>query len=163
MNLLLKGLNKNQKKAVLTTEGPLLVVAGAGTGKTKVITHRIAHLISQSIAPEKILAVTFTNKASQEMRERVAQLTGLQLGRLGGLSGQGRPDIGTFHSVASDILRNHGDCIGIPLQFSIIDEQKGLELIKSIIEKLGLDLRQFRPASIQNLISQKKSSFDRKQ
>lgn len=155
MNLLLKGLNKNQKKAVLTTEGPLLVVAGAGTGKTKVITHRIAHLISQDIAPEKILAVTFTNKASQEMRERVAQLTGLRL------NGQGGPNIGTFHSIASDILRNHGDCIGIPLQFSIINEQKGLELIKSIIEKFGLDLRQFRPASIQNLISQKKSSFDK--
>lgn len=151
---LLKGLNKQQKKAVLHTEGPLLVVAGAGTGKTKVITHRIAHLIEKGVEPDKILAVTFTNKAAREMKERVIQLAKT------GCEESAMPIIGTFHAIASDILRKYGSRIGIPGYFLILDEQESLEIIKNSIEKLGLDLRQFRPNSIQNLISQKKSSFN---
>ncbi len=148
---LLKGLNKAQKEAVRSIKGPLLVVAGAGTGKTKVITYRIAHLIDQGIAPKKILAVTFTNKASQEMAERVNNLVGSEIGNY--------PTIGTFHSIAADILRKYGEHIGISPRFSILDEKQSLEIVKSGIEELGLDQRQFRPSTIQNLISQKKSRF----
>lgn len=148
MEPLLKGLNRQQKQAVLNTKGPLLVVAGAGTGKTKVISHRIAYLIKRGANPKYILAVTFTNKAAQEMAERLHYLTPK-------LSEE--PTIGTFHAIAADILRKYGNHIAIPSSFSILDEKESLEIIKSGIEELGLDSRQFQPATIQNLISQRKS------
>lgn len=142
---LLRGLNNQQKQAVLHQDGPLLVVAGAGTGKTKVITRRISHLMEKGALPRNILAVTFTNKAAREMKERVGE------------TGRGGPTIGTFHSIATDILRKHGNNINISPDFSIIDEKESSETIKSCIEKLRLDSRQFRPNYIYNLISQKKS------
>jgi DNA helicase-2/ATP-dependent DNA helicase PcrA len=151
MNLL-KGLNENQKKAVLHSRGPLLIIAGAGTGKTKVITHRISNLIKQGVNPKHILAVTFTNKAAQEMAERICNLMQIEATE--------SPTVGTFHAIAANILRKHGDCVDINPHFSILDEKESLEIIKSSIEELKLNLRQFRPQNIQNLISQKKSQFD---
>ncbi len=147
-------LNKRQKEAVFHSKGPLLVVAGAGTGKTKVITSRIAHLIKQGVSPDQILAITFTNKAAQEMKERVGQLAGLEL------SAGKTPTIGTFHFLAAHILRERGEEIGIPSNFSILNEKESLEIIKSGLEELGLDLRQFKPALIQNLISREKSRLN---
>ncbi len=150
---LLKGLNKNQKEAVCHAKGPLLVVAGAGTGKTKVATHRIANFINCGVNPGQILAVTFTNKAAQEMTERIARLAGSDLKN-------NFPTVGTFHAIAADILRKHGKHIGTSPRFSISDEREGLDIIKSSLEKIGLNLRQFKPSVIQNLISQKKSRFN---
>ncbi len=149
---LLKGLNQQQKKAAQHAEGPLLVVAGAGTGKTKVITRRIAYLAEKKVPAEKILAVTFTNKAADEMRSRIADLIGT------GLGAKPKPTIGTFHSIASDILRKYGKNIGISANFSIADERQAMEIIKSSIGELGLNLRQFRPNFIQNAISKEKSN-----
>ncbi len=148
---LLKGLNKNQKEAVCSIKGPLLVVAGPGTGKTKVITHRISWLIKNRVSPKNILAVTFTNKAAQEMSERIISLT---------LNSEARPTIGTFHAIASNILRKNGEQINISPRFSILGEKQGLGIIKSSIEELGLDQRQFRPELIRNIISQKKSRLE---
>ncbi len=150
---LLKGLNKQQKQAVLNAEGPVLVVAGAGTGKTRVVAHRIANLISRGINPGQILAVTFTNKAAQEMVERIGRLAMPDLKK-------GLPTIGTFHAITAEILRKHGNKIVISPRFSISDEKESFDIIKSIIEELGLNLRQFKPNIIQNIISQKKSRLD---
>lgn len=152
----LKKLNKQQKQAVLNTRGPLLVVAGAGTGKTKVITHRIAYIINQGVDPRCILAVTFTNKAAQEMKERIIDLNSTPGFGVADLT----PTIGTFHGISADILRKYGNHIGITDHFLILNERECLDIIKSAIEELGLDQRQFRPNSIQNLISQKKSIFN---
>lgn len=145
---LLAGLNKAQKKAVLHAKGPLLVIAGAGTGKTKVITHRVANLIKSGVEPDKILAVTFTNKASQEMAERITGLvTGLK----------SFPTVATFHSLSANILKKYGRKINIAAHFSILDEKQSLEMIKSIIAGFNLDQRQFKPELIQRLISQEKN------
>jgi len=150
MNIL-KGLNQPQKEAVCSMQGSLLVVAGAGTGKTKVITHRIANLIKSGINPSRILAVTFTNKAATEMKERIIRLTNIQSLSQDGLT------LGTFHSIAADILRKHGNKIGIPSDFFILDEKESLEIIKQSIEELKLNSQQFRPSTIQNQISRQKS------
>ncbi len=156
MNIL-KGLNQQQKEAVYSTQNRLLVVAGAGTGKTKVITHRIANLIGNGVKPNQILAVTFTNKAAAEMRERVIHLTNIRSLNQEGIT------LGTFHSIAADILRKYGSKIDIPSDFSILDEKESLELIRKTIEELELNSQQFRPSTIQNQISRKKSCHDSKQ
>ncbi|MFH0803505.1 MAG: UvrD-helicase domain-containing protein [Candidatus Tagabacteria bacterium] len=160
--VLLKGLNKNQKEAVCHAKGPLLVVAGAGTGKTKVVTHRIAKLINRGVNPGQILAVTFTNKAAQEMTERIADLNptpGFGDSLKPGVANL-MPTVGTFHAIAADIIRKHGNHVGISPRFSISDERESLEIIKSSIEEIGLNSRQFKPSAIQNVISQKKSRFN---
>ncbi|MDR1597405.1 MAG: UvrD-helicase domain-containing protein [Holosporales bacterium] len=134
---LLVDLNPQQKEAVLTVDGPLLVLAGAGTGKTRVLTSRIAHLISQKIAsPEEILAVTFTNKAAFEMRQRVCDLISEIPGDMW---------IGTIHSMATKILRQHGDKVGIDTNFSILDDDDQLRFIKGLIAVLELDEKQYQP------------------
>jgi len=156
MNIL-KGLNQPQKEAVCSTQNQLLVVAGAGTGKTKVITHRIANLINSGINQNQILAVTFTNKAAAEMKERIGRLTNIQSLNQDGLT------LGTFHSIAADILRKRGDKIDIPSDFFILDEKESLEIVKQSIEELKLNSRQFRPSTIQNQISRQKSLCDSKQ
>ncbi len=153
----LKGLNQPQKEAVCSTQGPLLVVAGAGTGKTKVITHRIANLIGSGVNPSQILAVTFTNKAAAEMRERIARLTNIQSLSQDGLT------LGTFHSIAADILRKHGNKIDIPSDFFILDERESLEIVKQSIEELKVNSHQFRPSIMQNQISRKKSRCNNEQ
>ena len=116
-HLLLSGLNEAQESAVLHTSGPILILAGAGSGKTKTLTHRIAYLVSEQHVPtESSLAVTFTNKAAKEMRERLAHLLGEHAGNRSFM-----PWMGTFHSICVRLLRIHGEQIGVPANFVIID------------------------------------------
>ncbi len=139
-------LNKEQQEAVTTTEGPLLIFAGAGSGKTRVITHRIAYLIHQTgVAPLSIFAVTFTNKAAEEMRNRIVQLAG-PVGK--------DVFIRTFHSASVYILRNHGDRIDIPRSFTIYDRQDQESVVKKIIrDELKMDPKRLRPSTLISRIS----------
>ncbi len=139
-----QGLNPDQLDAVVHTEGPLLVVAGAGSGKTRVLTHRIAHLIDQGARPSEILAITFTNKAAAEMRERVAELVGPVVRTMW---------VSTFHSACVRILRRDGEAIGYPRTFSIYDQADAVRLTGYIIRDLGLDAKRFTPRGVHGLIS----------
>jgi DNA helicase-2/ATP-dependent DNA helicase PcrA len=128
----LDGLNAEQRQAVETTEGPLLVLAGAGTGKTRVLTTRIAHILATGKAyPSQILAVTFTNKAAREMRERIGTLIG---GTLEGMSW-----LGTFHAIGVKILRRHAELVGLKSGFTILDVDDQVRLLKQVIEAAGID------------------------
>jgi DNA helicase-2/ATP-dependent DNA helicase PcrA len=150
----LQGLNKGQKEAALHTEGPLLIVAGAGAGKTKTITHRIVNLTKNGVAPDKILAVTFTNKAAKEMRERiVAEIKK-------NTSGQDRvPFISTFHSLGVFIIKENARLLGLTIYFTILDEGDTTSLIKNILKDIGIDPKQYDPKKIKNIISQEKGKF----
>src|SRR2546421_259452 len=144
--LSLDTLNPQQREAVLCTEGPLLVVAGAGSGKTRVLTHRIAHLISEGLAaPSEILAITFTNRAAAEMRERVEQLVG---GRIAA-----RMWVMTFHSACGRMLRRDAELIGYRSTFTIYDQADQVRLVKSCIEDLGKDPKRFVPRAVHGAIS----------
>lgn len=144
----IKGLNEAQKRAVLHTEGPLLIVAGAGAGKTKTLTHRIAHLISTGVQANRILAVTFTNKAAGEMRERIEKL-------LQGLETGGRhPYISTFHSLGVRLLREFSGEAGLARSFVIWDRDDSIRALKKILEALGLDA--YTPRQILSRISREK-------
>ncbi|WP_428674554.1 ATP-dependent helicase, partial [Roseibium sp.] len=128
----LTGLNPEQRLAVETTEGPVLVLAGAGTGKTRVLTTRIAHILATGLArPNEILAVTFTNKAAREMKERIATFVGGNV--------EGMAWLGTFHSICVKILRKHAELVGLKSSFSILDTDDQIRLIKQIIQAEGLD------------------------
>lgn len=147
---LLEDLNENQKEAVLRTEGPLLILAGAGSGKTRVITYRIAHLVlDKGVRPYTILAVTFTNKAAGEMKTRVINLIG---------TGGESVFIRTFHSAAVFILRRYGENAGIPRTFSIYDQRDQETLIKEILVDMRLDPKKVKPGMIASRISQIKDS-----
>ena len=140
---MLNDLNTQQREAVETTEGPVLVLAGAGTGKTKVLTHRIAHIIKSGLAlPDEILAVTFTNKAAKEMQERVAHLIPVP-----GIS------IGTFHAIAAKILRRNADLVGLSSSFSIIGMDDQSKLIKEILTEQNIDITTYKPQMIGAIIS----------
>jgi len=155
MQDLLEGLNPEQQRAVETTEGPLLIQAGAGSGKTKTLTHRIAHLIATHKAtPYNILAVTFTNKAAREMRERVAQLLGQDAENRGFM-----PYMGTFHSICVRILRMDGEHISIPRSYVIFDETDRLSAVKQASKQLGLDEKAFPARVIAGLISSAKNEL----
>lgn len=144
----LNALNDPQREAVLKTEGALLVLAGAGTGKTRVLTTRIAHILNQRLAyPNQILAVTFTNKASHEMRERIARLLDHPVDGMW---------IGTFHSLAVRILRRHAEIVGLSSNFTILDSDDQLRLIKQLIKADHLDDKQFPPRSIAAAINRLK-------
>ena len=156
MNFLLEGLNEAQKKVALHKEGPLLVLAGAGSGKTKSISHRIAYLVGQAVPPEKILAITFTNKAANEMKERILGL----LDKLPNAENFARhPFISTFHTLGVFILRKSGDKIGVPKNFSILDKDDSLDAVKTAIKELNIDPKQFQPAKIQSIISREKGDL----
>lgn len=128
----LQGLNEEQRRAVETTEGPVLVLAGAGTGKTRVLTTRIAHILASGKAyPSQILAVTFTNKAAREMKHRIGTLVGEQI--------EGMPWLGTFHSIGVKILRRHAELVGLRSDFTILDTDDQIRLIKQLIQAEGLD------------------------
>jgi DNA helicase II / ATP-dependent DNA helicase PcrA len=128
----LEGLNPEQREAVLTTEGPLLVLAGAGTGKTRVLTTRIAHILATGRAfPSQLLAVTFTNKAAREMKERIGLLVGGAV--------EGMPWLGTFHSIGVKLLRRHAELVGLRSDFSILDTDDVVRLIKQILQAEGID------------------------
>jgi DNA helicase-2/ATP-dependent DNA helicase PcrA len=151
----LKGLNNEQVRAVTTTEGPLLILAGAGSGKTKTLTHRIAHILAANKAtPFNILAVTFTNKAAGEMRARVAHLMGHDPNNRSFM-----PYLGTFHSICVRLLRQDGEHIGIPRNFVIWDEGDRLAAIKQASRAASIDEKTFPPRLITSLISSAKNEM----
>jgi DNA helicase-2/ATP-dependent DNA helicase PcrA len=146
----LAGLNPPQREAVLTTEGPVLVLAGAGTGKTAALTARLAHLIATRRAwPSEILAVTFTNKAAREMRERV--------GRIVGDAVEGMPWLGTFHSVAAKMLRRHAELVGLQSNFTILDTDDQLRLLKQLISAADLDEKRWPARLLGGLVDRWKN------
>lgn len=145
----LNELNDEQKKAVLCIEGPVLVIAGAGTGKTKMLTHRIYHLITTGVEPKKILAITFTNKAAEEMRERV--YTMLQNDQ------EEKPSLLTFHSLGLRILREQHHVLGLSKYFNIIDAQDSLSRIKESMKEEGFDIKEWEPKKIIRVISREKN------
>ncbi len=160
MSYLLDHLNPQQREAVEATEGPLLILAGAGSGKTRVITYRIAYLIeSRSKAPESILAVTFTNKAADQMKERVAALLGRNRegNSDGATSSPGWPYISTFHSFCAHVLRRAADRLGYTRDFSIYDEDDQQRAVKAAVEELGLGDQLASPQSILSRISAAKN------
>lgn len=155
MNEILEGLNKQQKEAVECLEGPVLILAGAGSGKTKTLTHRIANLIAHGVRPSHILAVTFTNKAAKEMRGRLWSL-------LNGVSTEPprsfMPYMGTFHGIAVRILRQEAEAVGLDKNFVIYDTDDQVSLIRRAMKDLKLsDNKQLKPKSIQSIISAEKN------
>jgi DNA helicase-2/ATP-dependent DNA helicase PcrA len=148
---ILSELNQAQREAVETIEGPLLILAGPGSGKTKVITHRIAYLIKTcGVSPHRIMAVTFTNKASRELQERLQLLVGHALEKL---------TLGTFHAICARILRQDGTVIGLNPKFNIYDEDDQLSLVKQSIQDIGLDPKQYAPKAVQSAIKFAKSQL----
>ena len=146
----LQGLNPPQRDAVLATEGPVLVLAGAGTGKTAALTARLAHLIATRKAwPSQILSVTFTNKAAREMRERVGKLSGGAL--------EGMPWLGTFHSVAAKMLRIHAELVGLHSNFTILDTDDQLRVLKQLIQAANLDEKRWPARQLASLIDRWKN------
>jgi DNA helicase-2/ATP-dependent DNA helicase PcrA len=150
---ILKGLNEKQKEAVIQTEGPVLIVAGAGSGKTRTLIHRVAYLMATGVKPEKILALTFTNKAAEEMRERVKKI--LNKERLE----WDRPFIGTFHKLGAKILREIFKVTGRTKNFVIFDQEDSRNLIKKCLEELDLAKEQFSPSAVMEEISRAKSEL----
>jgi len=147
----LKGLNDQQREAVLHLEGPLMIVAGAGSGKTKVLTTRIAHLMANGVDAFNILALTFTNKAAAEMKERVEHILGNREAR--------NLYIGTFHSVFARVLRTEGPKLGYPNNFTIYDTDDAKSVVKSVINELNLDDKHYKPNTVLNRISSAKNAL----
>ncbi|SEJ12781.1 DNA helicase-2 / ATP-dependent DNA helicase PcrA [Sphingomonas sp. OV641] len=146
----LRGLNPQQREAVLTTDGPVLVLAGAGTGKTAALTARLAHLLyTRRAYPSEILSVTFTNKAAREMRERV--------GRLVGDAVEGMPWLGTFHAIGAKMLRRHAELVGLQNNFTILDTDDQLRLLKQLIAAADIDEKRFPARSLAGLIDEWKN------
>ncbi|MES2315140.1 MAG: UvrD-helicase domain-containing protein [Patescibacteria group bacterium] len=175
----LLGLNKEQREAALHMKGPILIVAGAGAGKTKTITHRIVNLIKEGVAPEQILAVTFTNKAAKEMRERIIQALEDNfagdpftqvLGSPGPYPGQtvpksitgfvkSQPFVSTFHSLGVHIIKENAGLLGLTKYFTILDESDSISIIKEAQKELGIDPKQYEPKKIKGIISREKGKF----
>ncbi|QNM82999.1 UvrD-helicase domain-containing protein [Sphingomonas sabuli] len=146
----LHGLNPPQREAVLTTEGPVLVLAGAGTGKTAALTARLAHLIASRKAwPSQILSVTFTNKAAREMKERVSAISGGAI--------EGMPWLGTFHSVAARMLRAHAELVGLKSNFTILDTDDQLRVLKQLIQAANLDDKRWPARQLAGMIDRWKN------
>ncbi len=148
----LKDLNEKQQEAVLYTDGPLLIVAGAGAGKTKTLTYRILHLIRTGVDPREILAVTFTNKASKEMRDRVVSL-------LSDRKYDATPFVSTFHALGVYIIRENSHLLGLNKNFTIADDSDTTGYIKEALKELDLDPKQFEPRKIKSVISKSKGDF----
>ena len=147
----LKGLNEPQYEAVTTLQGPLMVLAGAGSGKTRVLTMRIAHLITNGVDPFQILALTFTNKAAKEMKERIAKVVGNSNAR--------SLWMGTFHSVFARILRSEAHYLGFPSNFTIYDTQDSLNVLKKVLKDLNIDSDLYKPKKVQSRISAYKNNL----
>lgn len=147
----MKQLNESQYAAVTYCDGASLVIAGAGSGKTRVLTYKIAYLLEQGLPPYSILALTFTNKAAREMKERIASITGQQVAR--------RLWMGTFHSIFSRILRSEAEHIGYPSNFTIYDTADSKSLLKSIVKEMQLDDKVYRVSAIQSRISNAKNAL----
>src|SRR5471030_2783757 len=141
----LSGLNKEQREAVEAVDGPVLVLAGAGTGKTRVLTTRLAHILATRRAwPGQMLCVTFTNKAAREMKERIGAL-------IGGVV-EGMQWLGTFHSIGAKMLRRHAELVGLKSNFTILDTDDQLRLMKQLIEAADLDEKRWPARSLAGLI-----------
>ena len=148
---LLKDLNEAQRAAVEYIDGPSLVIAGAGSGKTRVLTYKIAYLLSQGMKPWSIMALTFTNKAAREMKERIGKLVGNDLAQ--------HLYMGTFHSIFSRILRAEAEHVGFNNNFTIYDESDSRSLIKAIVKEMGLDDKKYKPAAVHAKISMAKNNL----
>jgi DNA helicase II / ATP-dependent DNA helicase PcrA len=147
---LLKDLNPEQQKAVLATDGPMIILAGAGSGKTRVLTYKVMHLMSKNkVAPEEILMITFTNKAATEMKERMAKM----------ISASSLPWIATFHSMCARILRRESKYLGFSERFTIFDSQDQLDALKEAMTRLNISTRDFKPNSVHATISQAKNEL----
>ena len=151
MNNYLENLNEEQKLPVLHKDGPLIVIAGAGSGKTRVLTYRIVHLIKQGVDPFNILALTFTNKAALEMKKRISEITSESISR--------NIWMGTFHSIFARILRSEAPLIGFPTNFTIYDTYDSEKLISNIIKEFKLDKDHYKAKTIRNRISTLKNNF----
>ena len=151
MSSYLEVLNEAQKEAVLQKEGPMIIIAGAGSGKTRVLTYRIAHLMENGVDPFNILALTFTNKAAREMKSRIATVVGQSESR--------NLWMGTFHSVFARILRSEAEKLGYPSNFTIYDTQDSVRLITSIIKEMQLEKDKYKPKQVLHRISQFKNSL----
>ena len=148
---ILARLNEPQREAVAHLTGPLLILAGAGSGKTRVLAHRVAYLVATSYKPWQIVAVTFTNKAANEMRERIAGLIGEEAAR--------EATIGTFHAICARILRRDGEVVGLPRSFSIYDRADQVAVAKAVIRRLDLDEKRFSPTGMLAFIGQRKDEL----
>ena len=146
---ILSQLNDSQREAVMCTEGPSLVIAGAGSGKTRVLTYKIAYLLQQGVKPWNILALTFTNKAAREMKQRIGNLVGNDIAS--------RLVMGTFHSIFSRILRAEAEHIGFNSNYTIYDEADSRSLVKSVLKEMGLDEKTYKPSNVHNRISMAKN------
>ena len=152
-------LNGAQRVAVETTEGPLLVLAGAGAGKTKTVTYRILNLVQKGVPPENILAVTFTNKAAKEMEERILKLLGENKLVNRPISIEGKPFIATFHGLGAFIIKENFREAGVKKHFSIYDREDSKRVVKEALQKNGYDPKQFEPSKILSIISREKGNF----
>ena len=146
----LADLNEAQQAAVIQSDGPIMIIAGAGSGKTRVLTYRIAHLIKNGVDPFNILALTFTNKASKEMRERITKIVGPEAKNIW---------MGTFHAVFAKILRIEAEKLGYPSNFTIYDTDDAKNLLKDIVKEQGLDDKQYKPNVVYNRISSAKNNL----
>ena len=147
----LEGLNESQRGAVEQTEGPVMVIAGAGSGKTRVLTFRIAHLINRGVSPFNILSLTFTNKAAREMKERIGKIVGDTVAK--------NLWMGTFHSIFAKILRYESERLGYPSSFTIYDTDDSRRLIRDIVKQLKLDDKVYKPSMVLNRISGAKNNL----
>ena len=147
----LDALNSAQREAVEYLDGPELVIAGAGSGKTRVLTYKIVHLLAKGYEPFRIMALTFTNKAAREMRERVMNLSGPQVAQ--------RLWMGTFHSIFARILRQNADRIGYKANYTIYDAADSRSLIKTIIKDMDLDEKVYKPNTVAAAISNLKNAL----
>ena len=146
----LRDLNPQQREAVEQTEGPLLVLAGAGTGKTRVLTTRIAHILALRLAhPGQILAVTFTNRAAREMQERVANMVGQSV--------EGLRFLGTFHAICAKMLRRHAERIGLQPDFTILDSDDQLRLIKQLLDAENIDEKKYPARTFAHMVDRWKN------
>ena len=149
--MLLDDLNQSQREAVLCCDCPSLVIAGAGSGKTRVITYKIAYLLQQGLEPWNILALTFTNKAAREMKERIGKLVSEEQAR--------SLWAGTFHSIFGKILRFESDRIGFTSNFTIYDTSDSKSQIKAIVKEMNLDEKKYKPSAVLSHISNAKNSL----
>ena len=154
----LSTLNDRQKEAVQRTEGPVLILAGAGAGKTKTITYRILHLIREGVKPSGVLAITFTNKAAKEMRERVFKLIQDDKGLNVPISFTERPFVSTFHSLGVHIIKENAHKLGLTRHFTIFDRSDSRRAVKNALEEIGLDPKQYEPNTLLSIISKEKGN-----
>ena len=151
VNAIFEGLNSEQRRAVACVEGPVLIVAGAGSGKTRVLTCRIANILANGCSPDRVLALTFTKKAAGEMKERIAAMVGERLAR--------RLYMGTFHSIFIRFLREYADALGYPSAFTIYDASDSVSAVKACIKELGLDDKTYKPREVLARISMAKNNL----